>query len=535
MNAAAVIANRLAAAGCKHAFGMPGGEVLALLDALRIAGIDFTLVKHENAGGYMAEGSWQATGAPGILLTTIGPGLANAVNSVANAYQEQVPLIVLTGCISHSLAARFTHQVIDQAALLAPVTKATLRVDQGIAALTVQKALSIALADPPGPVLIELPDEYLHEENWQESNTPIATPISSMGTGWDTETPEWEKANKMLRTARKPVILAGLGAVHHQAGEAIWAFAEKHQIPVITTYKAKGIIPEDHPLSLGGHGLSPLSDKSILPLLATSDCVILAGYDPIEMRDGWIDPWAAENAIEIMHAPNDHGMHNSAVRLIGNVGTAIAALAGPKGPIWTNGDPNIAKAELAEAFAMREEWGPHQIFRTLNECIPEGGIVTVDSGAHRILLSQMWRCKRPNSLLQSSAFCTMGVAIPLAIGYKKAAPNVHVAAVVGDAGFDMTTGDLATLRDLKCPMAIVVPVDESLSLIEKKQTNMQLKTHGVTFTGTDIPAVARAYGGVSTVVNDKETLRTELELAWQRSTFTVLACPVDKAAYNGSF
>lgn len=530
MNAAEAIANGLAAAGCKHVFGMPGGEVLALLDALRVAGLAFTLVKHENAGGYMAEGSWHATGAPGVLIATIGPGLSNCINTVANAYQEQVPLIVLSGCVSHEMATQFTHQVMDQTALMTPVTKASLRVESGDAAQVVQQALALAMADPMGPVHIDLPDSLALE-------TVTAGAVEAMPETREMwlDGPSLQRARKMLENSKKPIVLAGLGAVHHAAGKAIQNLAEKDQVPIVTTYKAKGIFPESHQMALGGHGLSPLSDKSILPLLAASDCVILAGYDPIEMRSGWIRPWAAENAIEIMHAANDHGMHGSAVQFVGDVGAALTALGGPSGPVWTAGEPAAAKAELARVFAPRDSWGPHQIFATLNAALPRDAVVTVDSGAHRILLSQMWRCDRPGSLLQSAAFCSMGVAVPLAIGYKRAAPDVPVVAVVGDAGFDMTAGDLATLRDMQAPVVIVVPVDNSLALIEKKQTMMQLKTHGVQFAGTDIVAVARAYGGVGAVIETTEALGAALEVALGCRTFTVLACPIDKADYDGAF
>lgn len=530
MNAAQAIADGLAAAGCRHVFGMPGGEVLALLDALRVAGLEFTLVKHENAGGYMAEGSWHATGTPGVLIATLGPGLANAINTVANAYQEQVPLIVLSGCVSHEMALKFTHQVIDQTALLSPVTKASLRVEAGDAAQVVQQALAIAMTDPKGPVHIDLPDSLALEV----VTGAVEAAAKTAPKHWP-EDDDRQRASEMLSSSEKPIILAGLGALHHAAGPAILALAEEHQIPVVTTYKAKGIIPEDHSLALGGHGLSPLSDKSILPLLAASDCVILAGYDPIEMRAGWIRPWAAENAIEIMHAANDHGMHGCAVQFIGDVGAALAALGGPDGPVWPDGEPAAAKAELQRVFASREDWGAHQIYATLNKCLPDDAVVTVDSGAHRILLSQMWCCNRPNSLLQSSAFCTMGVAVPLAIGYRRAAPDTPVVAVVGDAGFDMTTGDLATLRDMQAPVVIVVPVDNSLALIEKKQTMMQLKTHGVQFVGTDIVAVAQAYGGVGVVVKSREGLEAAVEAGLARDTFTVLACPIDKGDYDGAF
>lgn len=530
MNAAEAIANGLAGAGCKHVFGMPGGEVLVLLDALRVAGLEFTLVKHENAGGYMAEGSWHATGAPGVLIATLGPGLANAINTVANAYQEQVPLIVLSGCVTDEMAAQFTHQVMDQSAMMAPVTKATLRIETGTAAQVVRDALSIAMTDPMGPVHIDLPDALALDE----VAGAVEAAVKSAPNYWP-EGEDRQQAIEMLSNSKKPIILAGLGAVHHAAGPVILALAEKHQIPVVTTHKAKGIIPEDHPLALGGHGLSPLSDKSILPLLAASDCVILAGYDPIEMRAGWIRPWAAENAIEIMHAANDHGMHGCAVQFIGDVGAAVTALGGPDGPVWPDGEPAAARVELQRVFSSREVWGPHQIYATLNECLPKDAVVTVDSGAHRILLSQMWQCNRPNSLLQSSAFCSMGVAVPLAIGYKRGAPDTPVVAVVGDAGFDMTTGDLATLRDMHVPVVIVVPVDNSLALIEKKQTMMQLKNHGVQFVGTDIVAVARAYGGVGVVVESREGLEAAVEEALARDTFTVLACPIDKSDYDGAF
>ncbi len=542
-SAAEIIAARLAEAGCRQVFGMPGGEVLVLLEALRAAGVEFTLCKHENAAGFMAEGSWHATGAPGVLLTTIGPGLANAVNSIANAFQEQVPLSVLSGCIGDAQAARFTHQVIDQRALLAPVTKASLRVAPGGAAAVIDKALAIALADPPGPVHVDLPVDVaaLTEtggdsgEAGQGSRPGPHAPATACPPGG----PGLAAALDRLKRAERPVLLAGLGAVHHRAGPPITRLCERHDIPMLTTYKAKGLLDESHPLCLGGHGLSPLSDSHVLPLLRQSDCVILAGYDPIEMRAGWIDPWAGENALEFLPAAVEHGMHGRALRLICDIAGAMEALDRGLGETrftpWAQGAPAAVRAALAAAFAGPERWGPHQLFAALNQALPAGGICTVDSGAHRILLSQIWRASRPGELLQSSCFCTMGVAVPLAIGHLKAAPDRPVIAVVGDAGFDMSPGDLATLRDLNRPMVIVVPVDGSLALIERKQAGMQIMKHGVSFPDSDIGAIARAYGGNSAIVTSRKSLFTETNEAWARSRFTVLTCPIDKGDYDGAF
>lgn len=531
---ARLIAGHLAKAGCEHAFGMPGGEVLILLDALNEAGIDFTLCKHENAAGFMAEGSWHATGAPGILLTTVGPGLANGLNSVANAFQEQVPLIVLSGCIDASEAEQFTHQVIDQTALLAPITKAHFRVAPGTAAHVVQKALSVAMADPPGPVHIDLPVAVAAAD----APDVTVTAQAARGQGWPQEA--LETAARRLAAAERPIIVAGLGAMLHNAGPALSEMAKARGIPVVTTYKAKGVMNESDPLCLGGHGLSPLSDKHILPLLRASDCVILAGYDPIEMRSGWIQPWDAQAAVELNHADIQHGMHGSSLRMVGDVATLVAQLHETAGksprPPWPDGQTGKARAALKSAFCgPQDRWGPHAVFRTLEEQLPPDGVVTVDSGAHRILLSQMFSCTRPRMLLQSTCFCTMGVAVPLATGYAIASLHTPVAAVVGDAGFDMSPGDLATLRDSGRPVVIVVLVDDSLALIEKKQTSMQLPSHGVLFNPTDIPAVARAYGGHGVEVSDVQTLTSELASAWNREVFSVIACRVDKEEYHTAF
>lgn len=530
---AQIIARHLAAMGCKYAFGMPGGEVLVLLDALTEAGIEFILCKHENAAGYMAEGSWHATGAPGILLTTIGPGLSNAINSVANALQEQVPLIVLSGCIDAAEAEQFTHQVMDQSALMRPVTKAQYRVADGTAAQVIQKALARAVADPPGPVHVDLPVGLA-----AAPAEDIAISARAFGGGGWPDGASLKETAAHLAKAQKPIILAGLGALHHDAGAAITALAQARDIPVITTYKAKGVMDEADPLCLGGHGLSPLSDTRILPLLAASDCVLLAGYDPIEMRSGWIRPWAAEAAIELSHAECDHGMFGSSVRVVGNIATLVteldAALPDPT-PIWPDGAPQAARLALKLDFTGPDHWGPHAVFRTLQATAPEGAVITADSGAHRILLTQMWHCSRPRELLQSTGFCTMGVAVPLAIGHAIAAPDTPVIAVVGDAGFDMSPGDLATLRDTGLPVIIIVLVDDSLALIEKKQKAMQLPRHGVLFAPTDIPAVARAYGGHGAEVSDARSLEKELAEARMRNSFSVICCRINKHDYSTAF
>lgn len=529
-----IIAKSLYDAGCRHAFGIPGGEVLAIMDALSQAGIQFDLCKHENSGGFMAEGTYHATGAPGILLATIGPGLANGLNCVINALQDQVPLIVISGCVNAAEAATYTHQIFDQQSVMKTLAKASFVIPDGAVDVVISKALAIAQEDPPGPVHIDIPIDLANKQQpeLQRYQTPRACKMAPA------QGDDLQAARRLFAQAQKPLIIAGLGVLHHGCAELVAETAKRFAIPVITSYKAKGVLSEDHHLSLGGHGLSPIADKHLMPLIDEADLIIAVGYDPIEMRPGWRDPWDPAKCIEFTHIPNRHGMHGAGFSFIGDVGAGLQALtqdADPQRELWGNGHAAKTRGALRAQFGDRSEWGAHQAFAAARRASPDDVVVTVDSGAHRILISQMWQARVPHSMLQSTALCTMGIALPLAIGYKRAAPKSDVIAVTGDGGMDMVLGELATLRDMKMPMAIMVMVDEQLGLIELKQRNTGLHNLGVEFGATDFVSVAKAMGGEGIWVRDPATLEAELPKAFKRDTFTVLACAIGRQAYDGAF
>ncbi|MEL6979202.1 MAG: thiamine pyrophosphate-binding protein [Pseudomonadota bacterium] len=547
--AARLVAERLRAAGCRSVFGVPGGEVLAVMDALEAAGVAFTLVKHENAGGFMAEGAHHAAALegdgdriPGVLLATIGPGLANAVNTAANALQEQTPLIIISGSVGPSEAATYTHQVLDQSALMREAVKASLSLADGAVDVLIDRAVAIATSDPMGPVHVDLPVS-LATKPQPPARRYRAAPAAPTAPA---EGAALEAARRRIAGAERPVILAGLGAMQADIGAPLRAFAERWGAPVITTYKAKGVIDETHPLALGGHGLSPKSDRLLAPVLSEADCVLSVGYDPIEMRAGWIDPFPPERHVELTHAAALHGMHGAAVSFVGDLAAALGALApaadrgtqgAPAPAPWPNGAPEAARAALADAFAEPAVWGPHQVFGAARRAAPAETIATADSGAHRILMSQMWRCRAPRTLLQSSAFCTMGVALPLAMGVKRAAPERPVLAVMGDAGLEMVLGELATLRDWGVGgFCVLVLADESLALIALKQDKAGYAPVGVDFGDTDWPAVAQALGGHGAWADDAAGLEGALRDGFARQDrFTLVAARISKTDYNDAF
>ncbi|MEE8454983.1 MAG: thiamine pyrophosphate-binding protein [Limibaculum sp.] len=529
MNAADVIARRLYAAGCRFAFGIPGGEVLTLIDALERAGIRFVLTRHENGAGFMAEGGWHATAAPGILVATVGPGVANAFNVVANAEQDRVPLIVLSGAVDAAEAMRYTHQVFDHSAAFAHICKASFIAPDGAIDAMIDKALAIALSGRPGPVHIDLPIRVADTEQPEPravQRTP--TPPSAPAPG-----PELDRARAMFAAARRPVMMTGLDPLNEPGGaEAVRAFVEKHGVPLVTSYKGKGILPEDHPLALGGHGLSPKSDKIVLPVFEAADLVISAGYDPIEMRAGWQDPWDPAKTIEFAPAPNDHDMHYAGLSWVCSVAGGLAALDGEAKGGWPDDLPARIRAELADAFAPKGDWGPGQAIAEILAAAPAQVTITIDSGAHRILLSQIWETYAPRTLLQSTGLCTMGCALPLAIGAKLAEPERAVACFSGDAGLEMVLGELATLRDLAMPVVIVVFVDATLALIDLKQNRMQYPRRAVTFGETDWVALAAAMGGHGVVVESREATQAAVDTALDADGFTLIAARIDPAAYR---
>jgi acetolactate synthase-1/2/3 large subunit len=540
---AGLIAEKLRQAGCRHAFGIPGGEVLALMDALDSAGIAFHLVKHENAGGFMAEGVWHAearasgaTAAPGVLLATLGPGVANAVNVVANAWQDRVPLIFLTGCVDAAEAETYTHQVFDHQQLLRPIVKASFRASPGALGAMMDKALRVALDGQPGPVHVDMPISVA-EGATEEALRPL--PAGPSPADLTPAGPVLEAARSLFAAAKRPIAIAGVDAVNEGAGEAIADFCRTQSVPLITTYKGKGLIDEADPLALGGAGLSPRADAHLLPLFKASDCILLLGYDPIEMRINWRDPWVFDApVIEIAATPRAHGMHGVRHLLASGVAAGLDALADGLSPTatWEGGEIADAKAALDRQFAPEPEgWGPARVFHTLRDVLPPETVATADSGAHRILVSQIWQTAVPRGMLQSSALCTMACALPLGMGQKLADPTRPVIVFVGDAGLEMGLGELATLRDMRLPVIVCVLVDESLALIELKQRAGQRANVGVDFPGTDFPALARAMGGHGVWVDDVETLKREATAALARETYTLLACRIGRRAYDGKF
>jgi acetolactate synthase-1/2/3 large subunit len=423
--------------------------------------------------------------------------------------------------------------VIDQRALLRPLVKGCFEVETVGAGAVVARAVELATDHPMGPVLIELSPETALQT---AASHDIRMPTKRAQRG-PARADLVDEAVALVDRAERPLLVAGFDAARSGAAGAVRALAEARNIPVMTTYKAKGVLPERHALALGAAGLSPLADGILLPVCGAADVVILAGYDPVEMRAGWIDPFARDaQVIDISPGPYHHAMYAATLRLDGDIARTLSALAdraAPVSAVWPCGRVAKAKADLQAAFATPKPWGPHAVIDVLEAELPGDAVVTVDSGAHRILLSQKMRVDRPLALLQSAGFCTMGAAVPLAAGYKLANPKTPVVAVVGDGGLEMGLGELATLRDAGLAIVIVVLQDQSLALIELKQRQAALPRAGVRLGATKFKDIACAFGGNGYRAGSAAELRHALGKAFAAAEFSVVACDIEAGDYAG--
>ncbi|WP_170335282.1 thiamine pyrophosphate-binding protein [Ruegeria arenilitoris] len=530
--AADLLAQRLYEAGCRHAFGMPGGEVLTLVDALEQAGITFHLTKHENAAGFMAEAVHHRDGAPAILVATLGPGAMNGINVVANALQDRVPMIVLTGCVDADEALTYTHQVMDHSQVYRSITKGTFLLTAEGADIIADKAVSLANQPRPGPVHIDVPISVADTRISNSKRRRLAKPAAVAPEG-----DCLEKARRWVANAERPLAIIGLDVLYDDSRSVVCAFLEHFGIPFVTTYKAKGIVPEDNPLCLGGAGLSPLADKHLVPLVEQADLILCLGYDPIEMRPGWREIWdpVDKRVIDISAVVNDHYMHQAGLNLVADTAATLEAIAkgNPARATWPDGEPEQVKEALSKAFPSDDEWGPAAVIAETRDVLPKETLATADSGAHRILLSQMWQCHEARGLIQSSALCTMGCAVPMAIGLKLAEPDRPVISFSGDAGFLMVAGELSTAAEMGGNPIFLVFVDASLALIELKQRQRQMGNRGVDFDRHDFAAMGRAFGGYGHTVRNREELRMALDAAVKADRFTVIAAEIDRGGYDG--
>jgi acetolactate synthase-1/2/3 large subunit len=531
MTVAAQIAKTLAAYGVRFAFGIPGNDVLELIRACEGEGIRFVLAKSEPSAAFMADAVFHLTGAPAALIAALGPGIANAISGIAGAAQERSAMVVLTGEMASAQAGIYTHQVFDHVALATPLTKYAAALNPARAAQQVAKALDIALSHPAGPVMLNIAADHSRAEAREEPAFSPPRRIDAMPRQDDLR-----RLRQKLDRAARPLALIGLGTLREAAPQAVAAFLRARGLPCLTTYKAKGVLSEDDPLCLGAVGLSPVVDAENLRLIADADLLVLIGFDPIELRDAWLDAWSPDKpCISLDWGSVGHRVFPVGEEALGDLPAILEALSGP-GPSSSWPAERLEAHREAVAAIVRprdppDAISPAALFDAMSRRIGEDWTLTVDVGAHRILANHVIRCRTPGQLMQSNGLGHMGYAVPAAIAAQLVRPDHTVVALVGDGCLLMTLGDLALAAELGLPLVVVVLNDSALSLIKLKQRKMQLAPQAVDFESPRFDLLGQGFGAVAKSVRSLPAFEAALDEAVASRRFTVIDAVIDPAEY----
>ncbi len=509
-----------------YVFGIPGEENIDMMDVLLDSTIRFITTRHEQGAAFMADVYGRLTGRAGVCLSTLGPGATNLVTGVADANMDRAPVVAIAGQAATTRMHKESHQHLDLVSLFAPISKYSTQIrEPEIIPEVVRKAFKQALTEKPGVSFIDFPENVAGAD--VEGKEPLRVQAAA--------TPEpprakVEQAAEIISSARHPIIMAGNGIIRSRATEQLQAFAENLQIPVATTFMAKGAIPFSHPLSLGTVGLQ--AHDYVDCGFDRADVIICVGYDMIEYHPYLWHPEKHAQLLHIDETPAEVDEHYIlAAGVIGDVGESlqrIGELARPQH------EPNLG---TLRDFVLREHsehaenpafpMVPQRILWDLRQVLEPEDIVISDVGAHKMWTARLYEAERPNTCIISNGFASMGIGVPGAIAAKLARPERTAVTVTGDAGFLMNCQEIETALRIGTPIIILIWTDNEYGLIHWHQLRHFGRPSHITFNNPDFMKFAESFGAKGYRVEAADELVPTLKKAIADDTVVIIDCPVD--------
>jgi acetolactate synthase I/II/III large subunit len=527
MNNADLIVATLKAAGIDRGFGIPSGNVLPLMEAMRKGRVDFVLTAHEGSAGFAADVTGRMTGKPGLCIATLGPGATNLTTGVGNAWLDRSPLIAITCNLNTDQLGRRIQMWIDHHALFAPITKASFRLQTGKIAETVNEAIRIAMSEPRGPVHLDLPEDV--------ALAPAREDAAAMKPPTKLEpapNAAIVKAAELLAKARRPIAVLGSSAMRMTKPELLRQLIERHNLPFASTTMAKGMIDEDHRLSIG---VIERSCRQIQrKLLRSADLVVGLGYDTVEVEyEAWISdvPLLQVDIEKVDVAPQVTVVHE----VTGDLDASLARLATL--PAATNTWALAALADHRRAFhaALRpitDTFTAHAAIDAVRRALPREGLLSFDVGAHTHQIASQWTAHAPKTFHITNGWSSMGFGLPGAIAAKLARPDLPVVCLLGDGCFQMTCGEVAVAKRMGIALPVVVLDDKWLALIKVKQIRRQFPLYGTELQTEDYTEPPQHYFGVPAVgVRNADALEQAVTKALSAKGPTVIEAVVDSDHY----
>ena len=466
-----MVVEALTLEGVRHVFGIPGGSVIPLYDALHDASFTHVLVRHEQAAAHAADGYARATGKPGVCICTSGPGFTNILTGLATAYMDSIPLVAISGQVPTHLIGTDAFQESDTFGSSLPVVKHSFlvrSVEELPAAL--KGAFEIAVSGRPGPVLVDLPVDIQKTEGKFVYPEGFLFPEHHMK--FRANLSRLDEAAELLRNAAKPVILAGGGILTSGAFHHLLHLAGKMELPVATTLMGKGAFPENHPLSLGMAGMHGTPQANLA--LSEGDVIFAMGSRFSDRTTGRPDRFAHNAAM--IHADIDDAEIDKIVpcrtALVGDAGVILSALAKklPKisGREWTK-TIRSWREKYPLADGNTRKFVPSSIFAAVRRCAKDKWIAAADVGQNQMWAALFYPTVRPGTFLTSGGLGTMGYALPAALGASLAKNRAPTLCFAGDGGFLMNCQELETCSRYRVPVKIFLLNNSALGMVRQWQ------------------------------------------------------------------
>jgi acetolactate synthase-1/2/3 large subunit len=476
--------------GVKYIFGHPGEQILPIYEALRNSEIEHVLMRHEQGAAHAADAYARISGKFGVCIATAGPGALNFTMGVATAYKDSVPLLILTGDVPTDLRGDDVFQEINVREVFAPITISSCRIktpEEGV--LKLKEAIEMFKKGKTGPIHIILPSDVLEMEmdtSLIDSETDKnPEKIDEENVDLDNNVTE---ALKLINSAEKPLIIAGNGIFWSKSSHKLLKFTERYNIPVSTTYPARGVFPDDNPLYLGMIGIRGTEAANFAG--KNADLIIALGSRLSERTRAGI------GGSRIIQVNLDKKALKGDINIQEDVGVFLDALF------------NLEEVDRGKWLQVLEKYKKRYKINTefddipvkpqtaIKEILEAAGdsIIVNDAGSHTTWLTLLQRIKEPGSFIFSGGFAPMGYALPAAVGASLARPEKPVIVIVGDGGFQMTVQELAVIVEQKLQVIICLINNQSLGIIKQWQIMNYGETYQVELQNPDFIKLAAAYG-----------------------------------------
>ncbi len=528
LTGAEIIIECLKAEGVDYVFGYPGGAVLHIYDAFdKQDDVQHILVRHEQGATHAADGYARATGKPGVVLVTSGPGATNAVTGIATAYMDSIPMIVITGQVPKHLIGNDAFQEVDSVGITRPIVKHNFLInDVNDIAETFKKAFFVATTGRPGPVVIDVPKDITAETT--EFKYPDEIEMRSYHPTVQGHTGQIKRAVELIRSAERPMIYSGGGVILGNGSEQLRTFTRSLGYPITQTLMGLGAFPASDPLSLGMLGMHGTYEANMG--MHHCDVLIAIGARFDDRVTGSLEKFCPD--ARIIHIDVDPASISKNVKVDVPIVGEVAPILDTINDLLSKAPEATNKGALEKWWAQINEWRaqdclkydresdiikPQYVVEELFKATNGDAFITSDVGQHQMFAAQYYGFDKPRRWINSGGLGTMGFGLPAAMGVQLAYPDEMVACITGESSIQMCIQELSTCTQYSLPLKIINLNNGYMGMVRQWQEFFYEKRYAMSYFDAlpDFVALAESYGHVGIKVEKPADVRPALDEAFK--------------------